>query len=389
MNRSTAIVASALLVAMLGSNLPAPLYEVYRVRFGLSEFMVTLVFATYPFALAGTLALFAPLPDRIGRRPVLVVGLIAAAAGSLAFACASDVAWLVAGRLCAAVAIGAIGAAGPATLVELDPQGDRRRAALVATFALSIACGLAPFLTGALAASPDPLATPYAVHIVLCAGVLAALRLVPETRPATTERWEIVPRLDAFGRRSFITAALGSGVVWWLASLFVSLLPAYVARLLGVHDLLLQGALALTVFVVSPLVQTIARKLPDRTALRSGLAGAALAFGALVAAAPAHSVVLFALGSVLAGGAQGLGFLGAQSTINRIATAGSRARLTAGFYAVTYVCIGVPILITGALSARLGLYAALAAIGAVVVTLGLAVALAVPRPSQTGERLAA
>ncbi|MGP6159037.1 MAG: MFS transporter [Vulcanimicrobiaceae bacterium] len=261
---------------------------------------------------------------------------------------------------------------------------------MVATFSLSLACGLAPFLTGALArVSRTPLVAPYAVHVVLCLLVFFALRQIPETRPAQTERWEIVPRLSALDRRAFISAALASGIVWWLASLFVSLLPAYVARLLGVHDLMLQGTLALVVFVVSPLVQTLARRLAERTAVRSGLVGTALAFATLAAAAPAHSIMLFAVGSVLAGAAQGLGFLGAQSTVNRIATPNSRARLSAGFYAVTYVCIGLPIVSMGALSARLGLYAALTWVGAVVVALGLCVALAVPARAQAGERLAA
>ena len=173
--------------------------------------------------------------------------------------------------------------------------------------------------------------------------------------------------------------SIGSGVVWWLASLFVSLVPAYVATLLGVRSPAVQGALALVVLVVSPIAQVLGRAISDRAALRSGLLGAAVAFAVLLAAVPAHSLTLFALGSIVAGAAQGLGFLGAQSAINRIAAPAARARLSARFYAITYVCIGLPILATGALTARVGLYGALAVVGTLMVATGVAVAAAVPR----------
>ena len=97
MNRSTPIVGFVLFVAMLGSNLPAPLYELYRVRFGTTTFATTAVFAAYPLALVATPIAFARLPDRIGRRPVLAIGIVAAAAGAIVFALARDVPTLIAG----------------------------------------------------------------------------------------------------------------------------------------------------------------------------------------------------------------------------------------------------------------------------------------------------
>jgi predicted MFS family arabinose efflux permease len=108
------------------------------------------------------------------------------------------------------------------------------------------------------------------------------------------------------------------------------------------------------------------------------LAGTALALAALLGAVPARSLALFALGSVLAGAAHGLGFLGAQSTVNRVAPAAARARSSAVFYAVTYVCIGVPVLAVGALTAHVGLYAALVMVGAVAALTALVLASAFP-----------
>ena len=371
MNRAVVLVGCVLFVAMLGSNLPAPLYEAYRVRFATTTFAMTVVFASYPLALVATLFALARLPDRIGRRPTLALGLIAAALGSIAFATATGFAALVAGRLCAAIAIGAIGAAGPPALVELDAAHDRRRAALVATFALTLSCGIAPFLSGVLAVTTSTaFVTPYLVNVVLCGLALVSLAFVPETRPlsagprdAATAR-DAVPKLDAVERRTFVVATLTSGIVWWLASLFVSIVPAFVATLLGVHSPALQGALALIVFVVSPLAQTLGRRLSDGAASRAGLVGTAIALAALLGAVPARSLALFAAGSTIAGVAHGLGYLGAQSAVNRIGTPAARARLSARFYAATYLCIGITLLAIGALTAPLGLYGALAVVAA-------------------------
>jgi len=378
-NRSVLIVGFVLFVAMMGSNIPAPLYELYRVHFASTTFVMTAVFAVYPIALVVMLIVFARLPDRIGRRPVLALGIAAAALGSIAFVVAQSIALLYAGRVLAAVAIGAVGAAGPPALVELDNKHDRRRAALVATFAFSLACGVAPFLSGVLAVvSAYPLIAPYVVQLVLCALAFASLALVPETRLPRPHEDAPVPQLVPSARRAFLAAALTSGIVWWLASLFISILPAFVATLLGVRSPALQGALALIVFAVSPLAQIVGRRTSDRFAARAGLIGTVLALAAILGAVPAHSLALFALGSFVAGVAHGLGFLGAQSTINHIAPPAARARLSARFYAITYVCIGVTVLGVGALTARIGLYPALTAVAAVVAVAALALAVVIP-----------
>ena len=51
-------------------------------------------------------------------------------------------------------------------------------------------------------------------------------------------------RLDPLGEQlgQFADATLTSGIVWWLASLFVSILPAFVGTLLGARSPALQGA---------------------------------------------------------------------------------------------------------------------------------------------------
>jgi len=71
-----------------------------------------------------------------------------------------------------------------------------------------------------------------------------------------------------------------------------------------------KAALALVVFVVSPLAQIVGRGVSDRFAARAGLIGTAVALAALLGAVPARSLALFALGGIVAGAAHGARVLG-------------------------------------------------------------------------------
>ncbi|MGZ6696966.1 MAG: MFS transporter [Solirubrobacteraceae bacterium] len=74
------ILTVAFFTLLLGSNLPTPLYAVYRERFGFSSAVLTLVFATYMVVLVPTLLLCGQLSDRVGRKRVIAAGLVTAAA---------------------------------------------------------------------------------------------------------------------------------------------------------------------------------------------------------------------------------------------------------------------------------------------------------------------
>src|SRR5213082_208070 len=110
------------LVLMAGANVATPLYAVYAQRFGFSSLVLTSIFATYAFVLVPALILFGRLSDRFGRRPVILAGLAVAAAGLVLFAVAAGAAWLFGARSLQGLAVGMIGGAATAALVELDPE---------------------------------------------------------------------------------------------------------------------------------------------------------------------------------------------------------------------------------------------------------------------------
>jgi MFS family permease len=112
---------------MAGANLAAPLYSVYADELRFSSIVLTTVFATYAVTLVATLLVAGRLADRIGRRPVILAGLVVAASALVLFALAEGTGWLYAARALQGVAVGLISGPAMAALVEIDPQRDQRR----------------------------------------------------------------------------------------------------------------------------------------------------------------------------------------------------------------------------------------------------------------------
>jgi MFS family permease len=186
-SRPTIVLWLSWLVLMAGANLATPLYAVYAEDFGFSSLVLTSVFATYAIVLVPALIVFGRLSDRFGRRPVLFVGLVTACVALGLFAAAQSTGWLYAARAVQGLAVGMISAAATAALVELDPDGDRRRAALLAGLAQAGGSALGPLFAGLVAQwAPDPLRLPFL--LALGATAVAAFVTLGVPEPAGGER---------------------------------------------------------------------------------------------------------------------------------------------------------------------------------------------------------
>jgi MFS family permease len=362
------IVAGALFVLLVASNMPTPLYAVYRERFGFSSAVLTLIFATYAVVLVPSLLLFGQLSDRLGRRRVIAAGLGLAMVGLLLFALARGTAWLFAARGVQGLSVGAITGAATAGLVELEPKGDRDRAALLSVLAQTGGCAAGPLLAGALAQwAPEPRVLCYLVALVVTAATAVAVLSIPE--PATTSgRWEIQrPSVPPVIRVGFTRASLTGAAVWAVAALFLSVVPSYAGRLLDTNDLALLGAIAATMLAASCAAQVLASG--RAAAARAQPAGLALLAGgllALVLAFPLHSLPVVLAAALLAGAGHGLAFLGAQTEINDLAPPERRGEVTAAFMSCIYGGVAVSVIAVGVVSSSVSLYTAVAAFAVVI-----------------------
>jgi predicted MFS family arabinose efflux permease len=351
-------VAYALLVLLTGTNLPTPLYRGYQAEFGFSPLTVTLIFAAYVAVLIPSLLVAGPLSDAVGRRVVLLPAVALAALGSLVFALASGTGWLFAARIVQGLALGA--ASGPLTaaLTELEPAGNRRKAALVSTVASMGGLGVGPVLAGALAQyAPAPRVLPFAVEIALLVPAAAAVIALPVKRAKT--RWRPRrPGVPAAVRAVFATSGTAGFLAFAVIGLFLALVPTYVATLSGSTNLLLGGAAVALLLACSALAQLVGYGRPARSLVMTGLPLVAAGLLLLALAGALASLVLLLAATACAGTGQGLVFLGGLTAVNQAAPAGRHADVLSSYYVIVYLGVGLPVVGVGFLATAAGLLAA-------------------------------
>lgn len=132
---------------MLGMFLILPVFALYAptLRGGEDQFLVGMALGAYGLT-QGLLQLpFGMLSDRIGRKKVIVFGLVVFAVGSFIAATATSIYWVIAGRVIQGA--GAISAAVTAMLADLTREEHRTKAMAVIgmsigfTFAISLVLG--------------------------------------------------------------------------------------------------------------------------------------------------------------------------------------------------------------------------------------------------------
>jgi MFS family permease len=339
-----ALVAAALFVLVAGANLATPLYAVYRTRFGFSSAVLTLVFATYALVLVPSLLVFGQLSDRIGRRPVIAAGLAVAIAGLVLFALARGTPWLFAARAVQGLAVGAASGAATAALVELEPSGDRSRAALLSTLAQAGGSAAGPLVGGMLAQwAPAPRTTSFVAGIAVTGAVLAGVLAMPGPPGAAGGPWRMQrPGVPPAIRAHFARLALSAAAAWAVAGLYLSVVPSYAGSLLDTSNLALEGAITAVMLIASCVAQVVFRRggAPERDQA-VGLALVVAGLAALVLAFPAHSLLLVLAAALLAGVGHGMAFLGAQGEVNAIAPPERRGEVTAAFFTCIYLGVAV------------------------------------------------
>lgn len=370
--------AYSLGVLIVGTNLPAPLYAVYRQQFHFSPLTITLIVSAYVGVLVPTLLLCGSLADAVGLRAVLVPAVVAAAAGALVFATAAGTGQLFAARIVQGLAVGA--ASGPLTaaLVRTEPAGNRARASLLGAFTTTAGAGIGPVLSGVLAQyAPAPLALCFVIEIGLLVPALAAVAALgpPERRAA---RWRpLRVHVPAAVRGRFAIAGAVSFLAWAVVYIVLALVPSYVIASMHSRNLLLGGVAAGLLLLCAAVTQPLCRDWRPERAQSTGLLLLMLGLAGLIAAGELASIGLLLATLAVTGVGQGLAFMGALRRVNEIAPAGSHAAVASAFYVVTYLGGGGPVVLVGLAATRIGLVMAVqvAAVALAACCLGTLVAL--------------
>jgi MFS family permease len=103
--RATTIYAAITAVSFSAtSSAPTPLYHLYQQAMQLSPLTVTVVFASYAFAMLAAFLTVARLSDYVGRRPMILAALVLNALALVLFASAGAAWELILARVVQGVA---------------------------------------------------------------------------------------------------------------------------------------------------------------------------------------------------------------------------------------------------------------------------------------------
>jgi MFS family permease len=295
------------------------------------------------------------LSDHIGRRPVIVGGIVLEVVAMLVFADARSVGILILARVLQGFATGAATSALGAAILDAS----RTRGSLVNTLSPLLGMGV-----GALGSSmlvehaPAPMRLVYIVLIALFVLQAVWVLVLPETvsrLPGTLA--SLVPRVrvPSVARGALLRIAPVNVAVWALGGFYLSLGPSLARAVTGTNDATTGGWV---VFALTTGGLVAVLLLRSMSTLRLLLTGAiVLAAGLLITLTGVHAgnAGIFFAGTIIAGMGFGSAFQGALRSVLPLAEAHERAGLMAALYVLSYLAFSVPAILAGTMAHVVGL----------------------------------
>lgn len=353
------------------SSAATPLYRLYQESMHLTPLMITLVFAVYAISLLAALLTVGGLSDYVGRRPVILGGLLINAMAMVFFSYATDVSHLILARavqgLCVGTATTTLGAA------ILD--SDRKRGPLLNSISAFVGLMVGALGAGLLVTfAPDPFHLVYEVLFAITVMLIVLLWFMPETvsrKPgALASLWPNM-RVPAQSRAAMLLVAPATIASWALGGFYLSLMPTIVATTMGVSAPWVGGVVVAVLMLSGALSVGALRHLPARRLLLIGTATLSIGVAITLLGIQQHSTITLFFGTAIAGVGFGSSFAGVLGTLLPTAEAHERAGLLATFYVISYLAFSLPALAAGVSVPFVGLAVVAYVYGAVVIALAV------------------
>lgn len=353
------LLAYAFAAIMVGTTLPTPMYALYAQQMHFAVLTTTVIYATYAGGVLFALLAFGRWSDAIGRRPILLAGVVFAIASAAVFLIADSVPALLVGRVLSGLSAGIFTGTATAAVIEAAPDNWRTRAAAVATVANIGGLGIGPLLAGILVEyAPAPLHLSFVVHIVLAALAGAAVLFVPETSQRTgsigVQRLSVPPEVRAV----FVVASLAAFAGFAVTGLFAAVAPSFVAQIVGVDNHAVAGLIAGSIFFASAAAQIAARNLNPQRAVAIGCAILSVGMVMLAVALQLSSLIGLVSAALVAGVGQGISFSRGLAAVAERTPADRRAEVSSTYFVVAYVAISLPVVGEGVAAQHWGLQTA-------------------------------
>jgi MFS family permease len=348
-SRDFFIAAGALLIAMLGTTLPTPLYAIYQQRLGFDASWLTIIFSIYAAGVIAALLAVGSWSDQLGRRPMLLAGLLMGAISAVIFLCTDSITGLLIGRLFSGLSAGVMTGTATVAVIELAPK-TFKNATLMATAANMLGLGIGPLLAGFTSQYlADPLHLIFYVHLALLLLAAVGVAVIRET----VERAEQLklsiqkPSVPAAVRSVFISASIAGLAGFSVAGLFTSMVPSVMIHIMDVHGGLLIGAVIGLFFAASILGQAALQWLPKTLHMSLGCVGLIIGMMCLGLSIATAQLLLLVCAGLLAGIGQGMILRAGMGAVTASSPPHQKAAVTSAFFVVLYVSISVPVVAVG------------------------------------------
>jgi len=353
------MLAYAFAAIMVGTTLPTPMYALYGEQMHFAVLTTTVIYATYAGGVLFALLAFGRWSDAIGRRPVLLAGVVFAVASAAVFLVAHSVSMLLVGRVLSGLSAGIFTGTATAAVIEAAPENWRTKAAAVATVVNIGGLGTGPLLAGLLVEyAPAPLHLSFIVHIVLALLAGSAVLIVPETSQRTASIGVQRLSVPAEVRTVFVIAALAAFAGFAVTGLFTAVAPSFLSQVVGITNHAVAGLIACSIFAASAVAQVAARTMNPQRAVAIGCA--ILVVGMVILAVALHISSLAGLiaAAVVSGIGQGISFSRGLAAVAERTPPGRRAEVSSTYFVVAYVAISLPVVGEGLAARRWGLQTA-------------------------------
>lgn len=305
------IIFLTVFIDLLGFGIIIPLLPFYAESYGANAFTVGMLGTVYSLMQFVFAPIWGRSSDRIGRRPIILIGLLGSCFSYLALALAGSLALIFAARVIGGIA-GANIPTAQAYIADITTPENRARGMGMVGAAFGLGFIFGPAIGGVLT-HLGPAAPMWAASALCFGNFVAAWALLPESRPASIHRPAAIGRLDllkrSFGRPKlllllalyFIISMAFSGFEATFALFserrfgFTSASIGYVFAFVGAVLALVQGVL----------VGRVVRIVGEHRLIPAAVAVIALGL-ALVPAAQSVPMLLVAVGTL----ALGMGFNG-------------------------------------------------------------------------------
>jgi MFS family permease/acetolactate synthase regulatory subunit len=364
-------VALGLFMTVFGTNLPSPLYAIYREQWQLSANWITSIFATYALIVIPTIVVAGQLSDRFGRKWLLIVGVFMSLLGSLSFSLATSPFHLLIARILQGISIGMLNGVAVAALTELDKNNSRSKAALAAAIAVTSGNALGPLLSGLLGDyAPYPTKLAFYFHVMIILPCLLGLFYLREKSKLSLDVISIrFPRVPKSVRRTFILTSLTSFLAWAVMSMVMSILPSYLNQWIPVTTLWMSGALIALVFTLSTCSQLLLRKSSILLSLALGFVCLITGLVGFTIAVYLQSIICMLISVILIGIGHGPAYSSTLARLNERIDEEGRSDVVSAYYVFTYLGVSVPILGMGIAASRIGLFPSIMAFTSIMVVL--------------------